>query len=321
MKGIELSRSYYKEYGITMIREQFPDYEARIAVGLVGEGSECFGFDDDISADHDFGPSFCMWLTDDDYYTIGIKLSDAYEALPKEFMGYSRMITAQGGGRIGVHRIGAFYKRFTGLEKAPGTLLEWMYIPEEYLATLTNGEVFRDDLGEFSGIRKLLLGYYPEDIRTKKIADRAAGMAQSGQYNYSRCMRRGETVAARLAVDEFIRNTISMIYLLNRRYKPFYKWMHRGMEDLAVLPEIKGLIEQLADLPMHKEAWEKTDQKFWECRLNTDDKAVVIIESICGAVIRELHKQSLTDTDDSFLEDHKVQILSRIKDEQIRKMY
>ena len=40
----------------------------------------------------------------------------------------------------------------------------------------------------------------------------------------------GDTVAAMLALDEFVRQAISMVYLLNRTYMPYYKWMFRGME-------------------------------------------------------------------------------------------
>lgn len=50
-----------------------------------------------------------------------------------------------------------------------------------------------------------------EDLRLKKLAARAAVMAQAGQYNYPRCVRRGETVAAGLrrqdlsnSVDTFL---------------------------------------------------------------------------------------------------------------------
>ena len=62
MTGLELAKAYYETYGKRMLAEEFPRYVDRIAVGLAGEGSECFGFDDAISRDHDFGPSFCMWL-------------------------------------------------------------------------------------------------------------------------------------------------------------------------------------------------------------------------------------------------------------------
>ena len=50
-----------------MIERNFPKLVGRYAAGMVGEGSGCFGFDDEISRDHDFGPGFCIWLTDDDY--------------------------------------------------------------------------------------------------------------------------------------------------------------------------------------------------------------------------------------------------------------
>lgn len=217
MKGLHLSKEYYKKYGIEMIKDSFSAYEKRIAVGLVGQGSECFQFDDEISTEHDFGPSFIMCLTDEDYNKIAIELEKSYEELPKEFMGYKKISTPHGLARIGVHRIGDFYKNYIGQSKAPSTLKEWIYIPETFLATATNGEIFRDDLGEMTKIRESLLKFYPEDVRIKKIAARAAIMAQSGQYNYSRCMKRKEIVAARLSVDEFIRSTISMTYLLNKR--------------------------------------------------------------------------------------------------------
>ena len=44
--GLELCRLYYEECGRPMIAERFRAYESVIAVGLVGQGSDCFGFDD-----------------------------------------------------------------------------------------------------------------------------------------------------------------------------------------------------------------------------------------------------------------------------------
>lgn len=78
-----------------MIHTQFPEYEDRIAVGLAGHGSECFGFDDDLSKDHDFGPAVCLWLTDDDYDSIGERLAAEYDKLPKSFLGVAARIETQ----------------------------------------------------------------------------------------------------------------------------------------------------------------------------------------------------------------------------------
>ena len=58
MKGLELGRKYYEEYGKPMLEKEFPEIINSIAVGLVGSGSDCYGYDDDISHDHDFEPGF-----------------------------------------------------------------------------------------------------------------------------------------------------------------------------------------------------------------------------------------------------------------------
>ena len=63
MKGLELSRLFYEELVKPMLEQKFAAYVPRIAAGLVGEGSQCFGYDDEISRDHDWGASICLWLT------------------------------------------------------------------------------------------------------------------------------------------------------------------------------------------------------------------------------------------------------------------
>ena len=87
MKGLELSKKYYEEYGRAMILETAPQLAERFAAGLAGDGSQCFGFDDEISRDHDFAPGFCIWLTDEDFAMYGSALQEAYDKLPDDFMG------------------------------------------------------------------------------------------------------------------------------------------------------------------------------------------------------------------------------------------
>lgn len=319
MKGLELAEKYYEAVGKEMLLTKYPEYFERMAIGLVGQGSECFGFDDEISTDHDFGPAFCIWLNQQDFQTIGFKLMMDYDKLPKEFMGVpARIVTTNGGGRVGVHETGMFYQNFIGNKKAPENLLEWLYIPEGYLATATNGKVFVDNLGEFSEIRGKLLEFYPEDVRKKKIAARAAVMAQSGQYNYARLMKRGEYVGACLALSEFVKTTISMVHLLNKKYMPFYKWSFKSMTTLPKLEEVQEKIQLLATMEFQQGVWEGTEKDAYVHTLNTNDKKVVLIEEICASIVKELQAQNLTGRNDDFLENHTMEIMGRIEAPEIR---
>ena len=284
IKGLKLCQNFYEIYGIPMIHDLFSKYEDVIAVGLVGQGSDCFGFDDDISKDHDYGPGFCLWLTDDVYNEIGIELREAYDKLPTIYGGIKRQITRQGSHRVGVFKIGGFYRELIGMEGIPTTENEWLFLEDYQLASATNGKVFRDDTGEFSAIRNGLLQYYPEEVRVKKIVKTAALMAQSGQYNYNRMLKRGEKVTAQITLSKFMEYTMEMVYLLNRQYAPFYKWMHRGLDELPILPEIMDILNAIADMPAG------------------DERISMTIEIIATLIIDELKKQGLTTGDDNYLD-------------------
>ena len=56
MKGLELAEEYYETRSRPMLEAQFPHIMDQIEVGLVGLGSECCGFDNGISMDHDYDP-------------------------------------------------------------------------------------------------------------------------------------------------------------------------------------------------------------------------------------------------------------------------
>ena len=211
-----------------MIEQEFASIRPYMAIGLMGMGSDCLGYDDEISHDHDFGPGFCIWLPRDIYQQYAQKIQESYQKLPQEFMGVQRLTSLHGSGRVGVFEIESFFEQF--LRKIPETLDEWLYVDENALLACTNGRIFEDDYGKVTQIREYLKTY-PEDIRIKKIARALAKMAQSGQYNYGRCMQRGDEVAASLALHEFIDQTLSVVYLLNKKYKPYYKWSYYGLKD------------------------------------------------------------------------------------------
>lgn len=243
MKGLELSEKYFEEYGRPMLEAEFPELTPYLAAGLAGSGSECFGYDDDISQDHDFEPGFILFLPDESVVDrkTAFQLERPYAKLPKEFMGHKRALVAPVGGmRHGVLRTGEFFLEKTGAADGNLSVEQWLSLPEYYLAEAVNGKVFFDNYGEVTRIRERI-GCYPEDIKRKKLAGHLLLMAQSGQYNYTRCLMHGESGAAQLAVMEFVRHTMAVMFLISDVYQPYYKWSFRalrGLPDFALDAEL-----------------------------------------------------------------------------------
>ena len=296
LSGMEIARLYYESYGRSMLEEKYSDYADRIAVGLVGEGSECLGFDDETSWDHDFGPGFCMWLTGDDYEKIGAALQADYDALPKELPGIpARKTMETGSGRVGVFCMDDFFRKYVGVPDVPkrGQQSFWLKVSREALRTVTNGEVFADPLGEFTA-RRRRFSRYPEAVRLQKLALRLGEMAQTGQYNYPRMVKRDDKGASFMCLAGFVEAAVDGAYLLNDIYPPFYKWKFRGMEEFRCLGTLGVLIEELLETQ------------------DRPDEAAALIEKICGDFVQELRLQGLSSSDENFLEAQKAEVMKSL---------
>lgn len=347
MKGLDIARRYFEEYGRPMLQEQFPELIPYLACGLAGSGSECFGYDDEVSRDHDFEPGFCIFLPGEDVIDrrSAFLLERSYAALPKEFMGLKRsLMDPVGGTRKGVLRTADFFREKTGMDvsavmagagadrgagsgqEAPLYLngrqiteheeingainvgmspLQWLSIPEHSLAEAVNGEIFFDNLGEVTALRTAF-ARYPEDVRRKKLAGNLLLMAQSGQYNYLRCIRHHEGAAAQLAVGEFARSTMNVIFLLNRRYQPYYKWSFRALRALPVLSLEAELLEYLLTTDNDGDMFEEKYR---------------VIEGINSDVIDVLMDEGITKASCGDLEKHAYSVNDSIADGQLRNMH
>lgn len=116
-----------------------------------------------------------------------------------------------------------------------------------------------------------------------------------------RCARRGEHVAARYAETKFCADVISLTFLLNKEYTPFYKWMHRAVGRLPVLG---GFVhEKLLAL----------------VTVNDYEKKNSLIEEVCAVIIKEFREQCLSDSPSGFLLDHGPVIQQKIEDPELRK--
>lgn len=308
MKGLELAEKYYRTYGESMIREQFPEWEGRIAVGLTGSGSECYGYDDDISEDHDFEPGFCLFLPGEDVMDrrSAFQLERAYAKLPAAFEGYTRQkMGPTGGQRHGVFRREEYFREKLGCLPAEMTAADWLRLPDWALAEAVNGKLFRDDAGEMARDRDILRNM-PEDIRRKRLAGHLLMMAQSGQYNYRRCLRHGETGAAQLAAGTFADHAMSTAFLLEKRVKPYYKWSFRALRELRGGEDLARSLEWLISTGNDEALAE--DKYF-------------CMEGIASDVIEKLQEQGITEAICGDLEKHAYSVNDGIRDAEIRNLH
>lgn len=316
LTGLRLARDYWLACVRPMIAERYPDHVHRIAAGLVGHGSECYGFDDALSRDHDFGPRVCLWLTPGDFARIGADLQRDYDALPDVFHGVSRSEAtprARGEGRRdGVFEIGAFFTSITGGPVAPGSDEPhlWLALDEATLAAATNGRVFADALGAFSKARRSFR-LMPDDVRLSLVSRRLGMIAQAGQYNLPRMLERGDGAAAWLCVERFADAVSSLVFLLNDPatvgYAPYYKWRFAGLRALSRragrrLTDVCARLERLLRV---SSAACFGGAGFGEggagARPNVDE-ALAIVDAICRRIVEELRAQGLTESDAVFLE-------------------
>lgn len=309
MKGLELSERYFEEYGRPMLEEMFPELLPYLAVGSVGSGSDRYGYDDSISEDHDFEPGFCIFLPGENILNRKdeFRLERAYAKLPKEFMGVSRQwLSPVGGNRNGVIRTADFYTSAAGTSDGNVSPEWWLGIPDPSLAEAVNGKVFMDNYGEFSSVRQKLIDM-PRDARLKKLAGSLLVMAQSGQYNFARCLGHGEPESAQLACVEFVSASMRSWFILHGRYMPYYKWSFRALRELEGGTGLSDLLSVLL---------------YGDNRNDGDTlRKQEVIEEVSALMISELSAQDLTDAVCGDLEKHAYSVNDRISDGNIRNMH
>ena len=379
VSGLKLARAFWNQVGKPMIWAKYPSYAGRIAAGLVGHGSECYGFDDAYSQDHDFGPRFCLWLTDEDHAAIGDRLQADYDELPRAFRvdgqggivfsaataanddmpapsdghaataapgtdadtrdassSYAASPDASNGDgpsptggvtapfspatpraqgesrRDGVFRIGDFFTSITGYAAAPASDAphEWLMLDEATLAAATNGEVFADPLGLLSKTRQ---GFkdMPDDVRLALISKRLGMIAQAGQYNLPRSLKRGDGAAAWLSIHEFVNATASLVFLINvpmvAGYMPYYKWQFAALRKLsgsmfALLPDVCDKLETVMRLSSAACYGGAGFGEGGKGSAPAIERINGLVEEIAAAIVKELRRERLTTSDETFLE-------------------
>ena len=257
--ALELGRAFFLEVVRPAMERICPEVLARAACGRFGWGSECLGMDDAISRDHHWGPRIDILLPEEVFRLEGERiLRDVGAALPGRFRGFHLEAGHVGSAGLSPESRDSFLQRTIGRTSAPRTLFVWLEMPEEDILHVVNGEVWHDPSGEFTALRKALRGYYPDPVWKLRIAQWCRNASGYGLYHMTRAVQRDNLPFLHHAFAQTVRYTMHLVFLLNRTFYPYDKWlapMFRRLPRLA--PEMGPLIDEACQ---SGESWDRRVQ-------------------------------------------------------------
>jgi hypothetical protein len=253
LPGLELSRILYEEAVEPILANAHPGLH--YAAARVGTGSEVLGFDSPRSADHEWGPRLELFLAAGDAAAHGADLRRVLaERLPRAIRGWptnfresedpldpvGRMAAADGpvNHRVGVGAVGPWLAERLGVDAAataPSTR-DWLAMPQQALAELTGGAVFRDDVGELTRARARL-AWYPDGAWRYLLACQWARISQEEAF-VGRAAEAGDELGSAVVAARLVRDLMRLALLLGRRYAPYGKWLGSAFAQLPAAAEL-----------------------------------------------------------------------------------
>ena len=271
IQGIDLGRAFFQELVEPILAEEFP--ELSYAAGIIGSGSEVLGFDDDLSTDHHWGPRTMLFLSIDELKSCHERIRDCLSGrLPYSIRGYSTNFTPpdpDNGGtqllqeitegpvnhRVEAYSLNAYCLEYLGIEHDTElTPVVWLTIPGQKLRAFTGGEIYRDDKGDLSLLRRKLV-YYPYDIWLYLMA---AGWARIGQEEHflGRTGYVGDELGSRLIGARLIHDLMNLCFLMEKTYPPFSKWFGSAFKQL----KCSGTLEPIFQLVLDAADWQEREK-------------------------------------------------------------
>lgn len=242
LKGHVYCKVLFHEVFLPVLKEHFPEVLPRLSAGVIGLGSDVLGADDELSRDHDWGPSKCqLLLPEQDIAKYGAAISQVLEAaIPDALLGIdTAKLQPQ---TIQISTIDALYRNFHESAYPPVTIEEWAAADDNNLFYASSGFVLYDPSSALSErISAFQKAYYPADIWKWKIASDLWGTWHNGDYNSSyRLAKRGDGIGLLIGQGAFVECTLRLLCLLNKRFPVYWKWLHWQAQSLPKWIDIIG---------------------------------------------------------------------------------
>lgn len=235
---IDVSRDFFFDVLQPILAREFPLETSQTAFGVFGYGSEVLQLDDEYSSDHHWGlrinalmPDYLFEGRHDEF----LRVVDGN--LPATYRGHSLREGLSGGKGLSLLSLETYLQRTIGTEQPPETYEEWLRVPEEDIIHVINGEIWLDESGCFTAIRKAFLDYYPEPVRLRRIAHWCRYFSGMGSYALKRAILRDNEYYASVAFGKAIRWGVQLAFMLDKHYYPYDKWIIAYFRRLPRLAE------------------------------------------------------------------------------------
>ena len=244
MHGVELSRGFYAEV-VAPLLEGVPH-----AAGRLGQGSDVFGLDDEMSRDHDWGCRLTVLVAADVVDELDARLErelpESYEGMPVRFPTSWK----PEGHQVWVSTVRDFARHHLGMV-APDHEIDWLLLTGQSVLEVIAGPVFHDDWGELTALRSQLQ-WYPEDVERYLIAASWLRIDQELPF-VGRTRDRGDLQGSEIIIARLARAVMHLTFLYERRWPPYAKWFGTAYGSRAPLDSeaaICAALDALAGRPV-----------------------------------------------------------------------
>jgi len=268
--GLELSRLFYTEAVKPILDADFPGL--RYSAALKGSGSEIFGFDTEMSADHYWGARLMLFLAEDDFLEFRDTVHETLSRkLPYEIHGHSTNFTLYSeedntllpteiksglvNHRVEIFTVRQFILDYLGFDiRQTIEPADWLTFPEQKLRTLAAGAIYHDEIGLRDTLGRF--AYYPRDVWLYLLASAWNRVGQE-EHLMGRAGLVGDEIGSAIIASRLVRDLMRLCFLMEKQYAPYPKWFGKAFSLLKCPPEISPILKEV----LSAKSWQ-TREKF-----------------------------------------------------------
>lgn len=255
--ALELCGEFFHEVVKPILDDAMPALQ--YCAALIGPGSEVYGFDTEMSMDHDWGLRLFLFLDERDASESDVISALLGNRLPLTWDGFPvaietltttstvRKMESKDAARPLKHHVTPItLSKFCQAQLAydftaePPSAAQWLSIPSHALREMVCGQVYHDPLGRIAELRRTLT-WYPQDVYLYMLA---AGCQRIGQESHlmPRAGYAGSELGSAIIASRLVRDIMNLCFLLEKQYAPYAKWFGAGFNRLKCSGELEPLL-------------------------------------------------------------------------------